>query len=926
MLLEREKELAAIGDLLAGARAGRGGVATIEAAAGLGKTRLLDAAAERAAAEGMRVLSARGFELERQFTFGVVRQLYEPAGADGALIEAAAARSGTDPLFAVAHGMYWLTADVAEQEPLLLTVDDAHWSDAASLRCLVHLADRIEELPAVLVVAIRSGEPGAPDELLAALAGEDGRHRITLPPLSRAATTRLIADQLGEDPGDSFAAAAHELTGGNPFYAEALAAELRAEGVRPDDSGARILPAVTPAAVGRSVLVRLTRLGPDAIALVRAVAVLGDGAALQHAAALAELDVQAAAAAADDLARADVLRPEQALAFTHPLVREAVHAETPAHQRGLLHAAAARILHEGGASIEHVGAQLLRTAPAGEAWAADRLAAAGQAALAAGDLESAVAFLRRAADEPPAREARARVLHLLGGAEVRAGDDAGYGHLDAAAELAGDQQLLAAIRFDQARGLLLAGRPEAVDALARASSGLPAGERGETVEKEVELIVLGRMSPATAPLVRERAAQLAPVAEAGEPGWQAALGALAGNAYLANRPATEIADLARRSLEGRRARGDDPAESAGWLNACYLLGQAGELAEAESWLTHAVERASRANALIVFAAAASFRAAAALRRGELARAEADARMALDAAGVSIAPLPLPATVGVLVEVLIERGHRDEADRLIADRGFQGELLPLGPFNDLAFARGRLRLAQSRPADALADLTAAGAAAQALGVRAPGPFPWRPWAAYALQRLGREDEARAMAADSMAVASEFGAARDLGIALCAAGAVGGDLDLLREAVVVLEGSQARLELARARVELGAALRRAAPRDAAREVLREALDGATACGATVLAERAHVELTATGAKPRRPRTWGVAALTAGERRVTELAAGGMTNRQIAEALFVTTKTVEKHLASAYTKLEISGRGELSAALEEKDGGGVPTARAP
>jgi DNA-binding CsgD family transcriptional regulator len=92
---------------------------------------------------------------------------------------------------------------------------------------------------------------------------------------------------------------------------------------------------------------------------------------------------------------------------------------------------------------------------------------------------------------------------------------------------------------------------------------------------------------------------------------------------------------------------------------------------------------------------------------------------------------------------------------------------------------------------------------------------------------------------------------------------------------------------------------------------------------VAERAYLELTATGAKPRRPRTWGVAALTASERRVAELAAGGMTNREIAEALFVTTKTVEKHLASAYTKLEIAGRGELPAALgaPAKDGGGGP-----
>jgi len=883
----------------------------------------MTAVAERAAAEGHRVLSARGLELERQFTFGVLRQIYEPAGADGALIEEAAARSDADPLFAVSYGMYWLTADLADQSPVLIAVDDAHWADSASLRALVYLAERIEELSAVLLVAARIGEPDAPDDLLRALAGEDGRRALRLRPLSRAATAHLIADRMGEEPGESFAAAAHDLTGGNPFYAEALAVELRGQGVRPDDSGARILPAVTPAAVGRSILVRLTRLGPEAVALAQAVAVLGDEAVLRDAAALAGIDPHQAAELADILARADVFRPGERLSFTHPLVREAVHHETAAQKRNLLHAAAARMLHESGASVEQVGAQLLRIPAADDSWTADRLAEAGEAALAGGDLESAVAFLRRAEDEPPAHAARARVLYLLGGAELRSGDDAGYAHLNAASDLADDPQLLAAIRFDQARSLLLAGRPEAVDALARASNGLPAGERGDTIEKEVELIVLGRMSPATAPLVRERAEQLTGVAERGEPGWQAALGALAGNAYLANRPAAEVADLARRSLEGRRARGDDPAESAGWLNACYLLTLAGEPGEAEEYLSHAVDRASRANALIVFAAAASFRAGAALRRGDLDQAVADARMALDAADVSLAPLPLPATVGVLVEVLTERGEFDEAERLLAARGFEGDLLPLGPFNDLGYARGRLRLAQGRAEESLADLAAAGAAAQGLGIRAPGPFPWRPWAAHALARLGRAEEAQAMAAEAVTLARGFGAARDLGIALAAAGAIGHDIDTLREAVGVLEPSQARLELARARVDLGAALRRSAPRETAREVLRAALDGASACGATALVERAHVELTATGAKPRRPRTWGVAALTASERRVAELAASGMTNRQIAEALFVTTKTVEKHLANAYSKLEVKGRPDLPAALAApaKDGGGGP-----
>ena len=129
---------------------------------------------------------------------------------------------------------------------------------------------------------------------------------------------------------------------------------------------------------------------------------------------------------------------------------------------------------------------------------------------------------------------------------------------------------------------------------------------------------------------------------------------------------------------------------------------------------------------------------------------------------------------------------------------------------------------------------------------------------------------------------------------------------------LEGAPNRLELARAQVELGALLRRRGRRADAREPLREGMDGAHACGAKPLAERARTELLATGARPRRLALQGTDALTPSERRVTELAARGLTNRQIAQELFVTTATVESHLRQAFRKLDVASRGELAAAF--------------
>jgi ATP/maltotriose-dependent transcriptional regulator MalT len=564
--------------------------------------------------------------------------------------------------------------------------------------------------------------------------------------------------------------------------------------------------------------------------------------------------------------------------------------------------------------VEKVGSQLLRTPPAGDRWAAERLVEAGEAAESRGDLDSALAFLGRALEEPPPPEMRPAVLHLLGRSELRAGVNDGYAHLEEAGDLA-EPSLRAAIGFDLARAMLLAGRPEAVAAIERAVADLPPEERGDAVRKETELIALGRMTPATAPLVARLADGLEGVVDNEDPGWEAALGVLAGQAYLRNEPAARVAELARRSLTERRARGDDVSESAGFLNACHLLLQGGDYSEAERQLAHVIESARVANAPIGFVTAAAFRARSALRRGDLGQAEADARMALAAADAAFRQPTLPGSLGVLVEVLIERGELDEAERLLAGADLTGDLVQLAPYTELVHARGRLRLAQGRADDALADLTAAGEASLGRGVQGPGPIPWRPYAALALHMLRDGDEARAKAAEGLALARAYDAPYDLGVALWAAGLVArGDegLQLLTEAVEVLSGSPVALELARARTDLGAALRRAGRRQDARAVLRQALDGASECGAAGLAERARAELVTAGAKPRRERISGPAALTASERRVTELALEGLTNRQIAEQLFVTASTVEKHLASVYSKLEIAGRAQLAGAF--------------
>jgi DNA-binding CsgD family transcriptional regulator len=269
----------------------------------------------------------------------------------------------------------------------------------------------------------------------------------------------------------------------------------------------------------------------------------------------------------------------------------------------------------------------------------------------------------------------------------------------------------------------------------------------------------------------------------------------------------------------------------------------------------------------------------------------------------------------VVRALIDRGELDQASALLAEHELTGDLPPSWPHNLVRHARGCLYAAAGDHAQAAADLLAAGEQADRWGILNPAILPWRSDAALSLAAVGKNAEASRLAAAEVDLARKWGAGRALGIALRAAGRVdrsGDGMQFLADAVAVLRPSPAPLELARALVDLGAAQRRCGARLDARETLRDGLDLAYRQGGRRLAERARQELVIAGGKPRRDAVRGRDALTPSELRVAELAAGGQTNRQIAQALFITQRTVENHLTSTYGKLGIGSRSELAPAL--------------
>jgi DNA-binding CsgD family transcriptional regulator len=270
--------------------------------------------------------------------------------------------------------------------------------------------------------------------------------------------------------------------------------------------------------------------------------------------------------------------------------------------------------------------------------------------------------------------------------------------------------------------------------------------------------------------------------------------------------------------------------------------------------------------------------------------------------------------GVLVEALVDQGELEAAAEALEplDSEAEGGFLPNAV---LRFARGRLRIAQGRAAEGLEDVLGVGTVLTQALVMSPTFLPWRSEAALAHLLLGEREPATRLAEEELELAEAFGAPRALGVAKRAAGVVAGgergDL-LLREAVDALGHGDARLERARALADLGAMLRRRNRRTEARDLLREALDIAYRSGAGPLAKYAETELRATGARPRRIVLTGLDSLTASERRVAELAGDGLTNREIAQMLFVTARTVEGHLTSVFRKLQLVSRDGLAAAL--------------
>ena len=921
-LLERERELAMLEHCMADAGAGRGRLVIVEGPAGIGKTTLLGAARLLARERSVRTLAARGAPLEQDFSYGVVRQLFEPfalaregpafeelfTGA-AALATPAFAQEPTpwlsaeDSSFSTLHGLYWLTANVASREPLLLVVDDCHWVDASSLRFLAHLGAGLDGLPVLVLAALRSGErQAAPDVIdgLLSLASET----LRLSPLGTAAGALVVRARLGSAT-ERFCRACHTATGGNPLLLQALVGSVIAGGAEPGDDAADRVTEFAAGSAARLLARRLAFLPAGAGAFVRALAVLGEGSPLRHVAALAELEFEQAAGLADGLRAASVLAPTPELAFAHPILRAAAEATMASEERALAHARAAKLLAEGEVAPDRLALHLLHAHPRGDAQVLATLRAAASIAVARGAPETAATYLRRALDEPPPRASRGHVLLELGLAEMATRrDPAALGQLrDGVAMLdLPSERLSAALR---------AGRALGVAGYFQEAATVLESVRDPDPRIVAELAANGcqvasRMSDALSALARYGDGNLAPC-----PGWHLLQVMLAYRSLIAREPCSAVAAVLDRGLAGSELFAE---ESLVAVYAAMVLVLIDRLDDAERLCTAVIQEGRRRGAPSIVSTFTFPRAFGSLRRGRPRDAEADARWSFETKLAMAAKSPSGPTwpLAFLVDALTELGGFTGAEEALARAGaLDGELPQMLAPAFVLEARGRLRIAQGRLRAGLGDLRDAGQRWKRLDCDTPVASRWREDAALALARLGEPDEARQLAAEQLDLAQATGLPRAIGAATRAAGAIAPRTDaipLLREAVALLGQTSAPLELAKAQIELGAALRRDGHRIEAREHLRRGLELAHRAAAAPLAERAREELLAAGGRPRKPVFTGIDALTASELRVARLAAEGRTNREIAESLFLTQRTVETHLRHVFQKLDIARREEL------------------
>lgn len=930
------------------ARAGSGRLVLLRGATGTGRTALLRAAAEQAAARDMWVLRARCTPDSSGTDWGVVHQLF---GEDADFLHEPPAEPGTGRTAHArtrAASLWRLLEAYASEAPLFVAVDDVHAADPLSRGWLTEAARRVDGLPVLLVVTERSqydiDPPGA--GLARGLSPALVRTH-TLAPLSGAAATGLVRAAFpGAAPGrvaDCVRAGA-----GNPLLLHALLDDLSswdtAGGSAPQaplpDTCAALYPGGYPDAVSWW----LAGAGGSTARVARSLAVLESGDAdavpartpsadgtgpardwcpggcpaerlatqIRITATMARADPARVAGWLTAMTRLGLLHQgaDGLHRYAHPLLRDAVLSGWAGGRRRAAHRTAAEELMRGGAEVAVVAGHLSHASAVAEPWAVDVLVEAAADEVRAGRPRCAVAFLRRALDEPMAPVRRASVLIQLGSLECAEYPSGGIARLTEAVRLPGGSRDLVRAMVALATALARSGETRAALRMLREEEHRLA-DRPELVRTLRAVAVL--MSDEELGALRKEYRR-----RAGPDGDAPDLLGAAHRMLIVRYEATAGLISSRDAMAQIRALVEEPADP---LAEPFLFGTAAvvaqwadELDEAERLVRRALDTLDSFLMHPMHHLLLDVRVDLAAARADFGAVLADPRARSSGSGPS-GPGPTSAHTQAVI-ALVETGRLEEATRLVD--GFDLRTAPDSwRTHRFLYARGTLRAAAGDPAGALDDFLECGRRQTAREALRSVVAPWRVAAAECRLALGRPREALALAEEELRLAEVWDTPRVRGRALRVLGeATGGrhGLELTGGAVGLLRDGPVGTELVSALIAHGRLLNDLGERSRARGTLREAVERAERLGAVRLRTVAEELLHVGGARRAgAPRT-GPAALTGSERRIAGLAAEGRTNAEIAASLHLARRTVETHLTAAYRKLGISRRTELPTALPQ------------
>ena len=898
----RNTELTEFQIALEDAAAGRGRVILLQGPHGFGKSALVNEAVREARARGFTVVHGRARRTERGA---------EPCVLASAIVRAAPALSGFDEIDELVDGLLSLA-------PATVLLDDANLADELSLRLAEEIAHRIRRHPVLLVIAMTTHPLGAnAQSLVDAMGGIDDATTVRLHMLTDKEAAALIRATLPRATRE-FCAECAALAGGSPFLLSELTAWIGANRLEPvAGTPSRALEPLPPLTIRELVRRQLEELGHDASALSTAIAIADRPLRLDAAAQLAGLGRSRSLQAMDALLESGVVVPGEPLSFAAPLVARCVSASIPARLAADLHRRAGALALAGGLPDKSRARHLLLAPPTGNPDVVDRLVELADDEVADGRPGEARVLIRRALAEGASNQpAKPQLVARLGLVELLEGRPASTLALAAAvaaldgtrdraetllrlgdSQLAADAPREASISFDAARSLV--------------SGEDPLGAEAEVSSLIAKLFVPEARRAAARDL--ERMSHVPDVESA--PHGADLLLTLAWQRLCHGDPSAEIVRLATRALAIRPAA--QPSINGFFPTAAaVLLAAVDDFVRAHQVCDAHVATARRCGSVLAERNIEFARAVVLLNQGDVVRAGEVAR-ALLASERDPHHFLATEAAALLASSLYEQGAYAEAEQIVA-RAAPTSAAEAPRRLLLLEVSARVALEHNRLADALRIAGEAESLAQDLGIANPGVVAWQPTAALCYKAVGQWRRAQALAQDALEVAESFGTPRVLSLALRTKAEVEGppaELEHLQRGLEAVDGSENELERAKMLLAYGAALHRVGKDGGARDLLREGIGLADRRGAKAISRRGLAMLRAAGGRPRGTRMTGPEALTRAERQVVEAAATGATNREIAEVLVITRKTVEWHLHKAFLKLHIRSRDQLADVIEAR-----------